>query len=125
MKLRVPQQMLEQIRATIINKRAEIQHNREHRKQLIRDIRTLKHNIKAGENLCSKLEVGLVCDVAYLRADLKNKRDTLATMRTTLLGAEIDHSISKAMCRVLHEQLDRLNAPFDPSRATSAGRSRS
>lgn len=124
MKLQVPKQILEQIRSTIVSKRDEMRQNREHRKRLIRDIRDMKRNIKTGENLCSKLEVGLVCDVAYIRADLKNKRDVLTTMRTNLLTAEIDYKVSKSLCRVLHEELDRLNEPFDPSRATSAGRAK-
>lgn len=122
MKLRPSEALLDNIRQSIIAGREKVQQNRDARKVLIREIRTLKHNIKVGENLCSKLEDGQVVDVGYIRADLRKKRETLDRLRQDLLTAEVDYSVTRAIGRVLHEQLDRLNEPFDPQRAKTAGR---
>lgn len=124
MKLRPPKELLDNIRESIRTRRSDIDDNRLHRKKLIRDIQAIKRNIKTGENLCSILEAGLIVETSYLRDDLRKKRETLTHVRQSLLTAEIDYAIQKAICRALHEQLDRLNAPFDPTRATSAGRSK-
>ena len=122
MKLKVSKEFVDKLRASIQQTRKDIQTNREQRKQLIREIRAMKTNIKQGENLCSKLEVGLIVDVGYLRDDLKKKRSALNDMRAKLLHAEVQHAVSKAICRAVHKQLDRLNEPFDPERARTAGR---
>lgn len=122
MKLQVSKQFVDELRSTITQTRSQMQKNREQRKKLIREIRALKTNIKKGENLCSKLEAGLVTDVDYLRDDLKKKRSALNDLRTDLVHAEVQYSVSKAVCRAVHKQLDRLNEPFDPERARTAGR---
>lgn len=122
MKLKVPKSILDYVRQAITGRREHIAENRDKRKLLIREIRALKTNIKHGENLCSKLEVGLIVDTAYIRTDLRKKRELLDKLRQDLLAAEIDHSVAKAVCRSLHEQLDRLNAPFDPEKAKTSGR---
>jgi hypothetical protein len=135
MKLKAPEDLLHNIRELIRSRRQDLDYNRSHRKQLIRDIQEIKKNIKAGERICSiieagvvvetphmRLQAGLAIDTTYLRDDLKKKRETLNHVRQTLLAAEVDHVVFKSICRTLHEQLDRMNEPFDPTRAKTAGR---
>lgn len=114
MKVKLSKEILDGIRAAIRQSRDDIANNRLRRKGLIREIRAYKDNIKRGENLCSKLEVGLVIDTSYVRADLNKKRAALAELRVKLVDAEIHYALEKARCRVLHDQLDRFHEPFDP-----------
>lgn len=74
----------------------------------------MKNNIRQGESLCSKLEVGLVVDPAYIRDDLQKKRQALNDLRTSLIGQEISHDVELAKFRALHRQLDKMKVPFDP-----------
>lgn len=122
MKLKVDAKLVEEIRTSIKNSRAQMSENRARRKEHITQIRNLKANIKRGETLCSKLEAGLVADVSYVRDDLKNKRRALDKVRNELLVAEFQYAISQSVCRAVHRMLDQLNEPFDPQRAKSAGR---
>jgi len=108
-------EVAQEIRDVIKRSKGEILRNRTGRMGLIKEIRSFKDNIKRGEALCSKLE-GSEIDCSYVRDDLKKKRDMLSHLRTSLMGEELNYAIERSRCRILHEQLDKMKAPFDPSR---------
>lgn len=115
MKVKLPEEMLSEIRHAIRACQDVLVDNRKSRRQLILEIRAYKANIKAGENLCSKLEDGAVVDVGYIRADLQKKRQALADLRVRLVSAEVHYALERARCITLHDQLDRFNEPYDPT----------
>jgi energy-converting hydrogenase A subunit M len=114
MKLRAPEELVEDIRKAIAITNEKIVVNKTRRKALIVQIRKMKSNIRTGEAICSKLEVGLVIDTEYLRDDLAKKRESLTGLRLQLLTEELHASLEKARFRTLHKQLDKLRVPFDP-----------
>ena len=114
MKVKLVSGFFEQIRLLISQSSTNLQKNKTLRKQLIVQIREMKNNIRAGERLCSKLEVGLVVETDYIRDDLKKKRDVLNDLRANLVSQEINHSVELAKFRTLHQQLDKMRVPFDP-----------
>lgn len=122
MKIKVDPRLVDDMRKTIRDSRSQMVENRQRRKEVIKQIRSLKNNIKSGENLCSKLEVGKIPGGEYVRDDLKQKRGALTQLRNDLLLAEFQYTITQSVCRAVHRLLDRLNEPFDPERACSAGR---
>lgn len=107
-------QMAQEIRNVIKRSKEELVKNRMMRMSLIEEIRTFKENIKRGEALCSKLEVGEI-DCSYVRQDLKHKRGMLAQLRESLFGEELNYAIERSRCRILHEHLDKMKVPFDPA----------
>ena len=120
--MKVNAKLVEDMRTTIRDSRSQMTENRERRKEFIKQIRNLKANIKSGEHLCSKLEAGLIPGDEYIRTDLKQKRAVLTNLRHELLLAEFQYTVTQSVCRAVHRLLDRLNEPFDPERARSAGR---
>lgn len=122
MKIKVDARLVDDMRKTISDSRSQMVENRARRKEFIKQIRNLKANIKSGEHLCSKLEAGLIPGDEYIRNDLKQKRALLSQLRSDLLVAEFQYTVTQSVCRAVHRLLDRLNEPFDPERARSAGR---
>jgi flagellar basal body-associated protein FliL len=114
MKVKLPDNLVDDIRQTIEKTRATLVHNKVQRKAIMAEIARVKNNIRTGEALCSKLEVGLVAEVAYLREDLQKKREALKNLRIQLITSETHHAISKSHNRVLHEILDKLKQPLNP-----------
>ena len=114
MKVKVLDRLFDQIRSAIRDCEINLNSNKSKRKDIIREIRVMKNNIRQGESLCSKLEVGLIVDPAYIRDDLQKKRQALNDLRTSLIGQEISHDVELAKFRALHRQLDKMKVPFDP-----------
>lgn len=113
MKVNMVSEFFENVRAAIRQTEGKLKENKSQRKELIREIRVMKNNIRQGESLCSTLEVGLIVDPAYIRDDLRKKRNVLANLRVQLVGAEASYDVELAKFRALHRQLDKHREPFD------------
>lgn len=120
MKLRAPAELVEDIRKAISLANEKLVVNKTRRKALIVQIRKMKHNIRTGEAICSKLESGLIIDVSYFRDDLAKKRESLSGLRIQLLTEELHANLELARFRTLHKQLDKMKEPFDPEAAQKA-----
>lgn len=120
MKVKLPENFIEDIRLQVSKTVGNLVHNKVQRKAIMAEITRVKNNIRTGESLCSKLEAGLVVETDYFREDLQKKREALKNLRIQLITAEVHHAISRSHNRMLHEILDRLQAPLNPSAVKKA-----
>jgi len=115
MKITLRPEFLNQIREEIAETRKVLEDNKNYRKTLFKQISAVKLNIRAGERLSSLVVEEKLDSSGYMRDVITEKQKVLKNLREQLVSAEIFREIALSKFRVLHTQLDKFNAPFNPS----------